>query len=104
MFKEITQNEYHETIQDKDKDLYILVFHALWCPPCRMFKNSLEEISNKDKVKVYRVDIDQNKELAGEFQVMSIPTWFIFKNNEIVYKGNGYVPYEELKQIVSQVK
>ncbi|WP_027334917.1 thioredoxin family protein [Mycoplasmopsis felifaucium] len=102
MFREITESEYKNEIENKDQSTYILVFHALWCPPCRMFKNSLEQIAQNDNVNVYRVNVDDNKTLSREFQVMSIPTWFVYKNGKKVFNGAGYMPYEELKEVVEK--
>lgn len=101
---DITEQEYKTQIEGKNKGLYLLVFHALWCPPCRMFKGSLEQLSEKNDVTVYRADVDSNKTLAGEFNVSSIPTWFIFKEGKVVYTGSGYLPYEELKKVVNEYK
>ncbi|MBZ4195215.1 thioredoxin family protein [Mycoplasma tauri] len=104
MIKEISQNEYINDIKNNEKDLYILVFHALWCGPCRMFKESLLDISEKDNVKVYRINVDENSELSSEFQVRSIPKWFIFKDGKEISSHNGYMPYEDLKKIINEIQ
>ncbi|VEU77082.1 thioredoxin family protein [Mycoplasmopsis columbina] len=90
--REITTKEYKDEIS-KEQGLYVLVFHALWCPPCKMFKHTLEEVVSKNNVPVYRVDVDANQDLTDEFGVTSMPTWFIFKDGKQVQKGLGYMPH-----------
>ncbi|MGY5139671.1 thioredoxin family protein [Mycoplasmopsis gallinarum] len=101
MLHEINATEYLETVVPK-KDDHVLVFHATWCGPCKMFKHTLDELSEKDNVNVYRIDIDKNIELAKEYKVNSIPHWFIIKNGEIVKQGLGYEPYPVFSQKVKE--
>ncbi|UUD35399.1 thioredoxin family protein [Mycoplasmopsis caviae] len=104
MLKEINQTEYKENIEGKEKGLYLLVFHALWCPPCKMFKTSLEELNKMDGIPVYRIDVDQNTQFTHEMGVSSMPTWFIIKNSKVMEKVTGYIPYEQLKAKVMEYK
>ncbi|MEA4115335.1 thioredoxin family protein [Mycoplasma sp. 744] len=92
MLKEITTQEYKEQFS-KTEGVYVLVFHAVWCPPCKMFKITLDELVAKNNIPVFRVDVDQNQDLAKEFNVTSMPTWFIFKDGKMVQPGLGYLPY-----------
>ncbi|VEU60552.1 Thioredoxin [Mycoplasmopsis bovigenitalium] len=98
--KDITQAIWYDEIKPNQKGVYLLVFHAVWCPPCRMFKESSEELANKDGIPVFRVDVDQNMKLSGEFGITNLPTWFIMKDGEVLQKMIGYKPYNELKQDV----
>lgn len=98
--KDITQAIWYDEIKPNQKGVYLLVFFAVWCPPCRMFKESNEELANKDGIPVFRVDVDQNMKLSGEFGIKNLPTWFIMKDGEILEKMVGYKPYNELKQDV----
>ncbi|BAP00786.1 thioredoxin [Mycoplasmopsis californica HAZ160_1] len=102
MLREITEKEYKEQYASTQKGTYLLVFHALWCPPCRNFKHSLEELAQKDGVDIFRIDVDENRQLPGEFGVKNLPTWFIMKDGEVVEKVVGYHPYSELKEFVSK--
>lgn len=104
MLKEINQDEYKNNVVGKEKGIYVLVFHALWCPPCRMFKSSLEQLDKLDNILVYRVDVDENTKLTQEMGVNSMPTWFIFKNGKMMEKVMGYVPYDHLKAKVMEYK
>src|SRR3954466_4695755 len=94
----------HATDQSFDeniKDGVVLVdFWAPWCGPCKMIAPVLEELDADmgDKVKIVKVDVDENQETAGKFGVMSIPTLLVLKNSEVVDKAVGYQPKEALAE------
>jgi thioredoxin 1 len=73
----------------KDKECYILFyFTAKWCGPCQKIKPLLEKISegaDPDKLEVYLVDIDENDNLASEFKIRSVPTFYLYKGK--ILKG-----------------
>ncbi|MDR4889167.1 thioredoxin [Bacillus sp. HNG] len=73
-------------------------FWAPWCGPCKMIAPVLEELDSEigDKVKIVKLDVDDNQETAAKFGVMSIPTLLVFKNGEVVDKVVGYQPKEAL--------
>jgi len=79
-------------------------FWAPWCGPCRMIAPVLEEIDQEmgDKVKVVKVNVDENPETAGKFGVMSIPTLLVFKNGEVVDKTIGFQPKEALVSLLNK--
>src|SRR3989344_1320726 len=67
-------------------------FWAPWCGPCQMMGPIVEELSSEydqSKIKVGKLDVDQNQAVAGKYQVMSIPTFLIFKGGELVDKMVG---------------
>ncbi|OQP19523.1 thioredoxin, partial [Geobacillus zalihae] len=74
------------------------------CGPCRMIAPVLEELDREmgDKVKIVKVNVDENQETASKFGVMSIPTLLVFKNGELVDKAIGYQPKEALAQLVGK--
>jgi thioredoxin 1 len=79
-------------------------FWAPWCGPCRMIAPVLEEIDQEmgDKVKIVKVNVDDNQETAAKFGVMSIPTLLVFKNGEAVDKTVGYQPKEALVSLLNK--
>ncbi len=81
-------------------------FWAEWCGPCRMIAPAVEELASEfdGKVKVAKVDVDNNPEISVKYNIRSIPTLLIFKNGEIVDQIIGAVPKTHLKkQLEAQV-
>jgi len=79
-------------------------FWAPWCGPCRAIAPILEELAGeyKGKIKVAKVNVDDNKKLAGDHGVMSIPTMILFKNGKVVDKVIGLVPKDRLKALLDK--
>ncbi|MGQ0551569.1 MAG: thioredoxin [Armatimonadota bacterium] len=80
-------------------DLPVLAdFWAEWCGPCRMIAPIVEDLAGEyaGRVKVVKVDVDENPHLAIDYQIMSIPTLALFKNGELVDRLIGYMPKSEL--------
>ncbi len=77
----------------------IVDFWASWCGPCQMIAPSIEEIAKEhsDKVKVGKVNVDDEQELAIEFGIASIPTILLFENGQVVKKSVGYRTKEQLE-------
>ncbi|RSK28075.1 thioredoxin [Bacillus sp. HMF5848] len=79
-------------------------FWAPWCGPCKMIAPVLEELDSEmgDKVKIVKLDVDENQETAGKYQVMSIPTLLVFKDGEVVDKVVGFQPKEALANVLAK--
>ncbi|MDR0138137.1 MULTISPECIES: thioredoxin [Bacillaceae] len=79
-------------------------FWAPWCGPCKMIAPVLEELDQElgDKVKIVKLDVDENQETAGKYGVMSIPTLLVFKNGEVVDKTVGFQPKEALADLLNK--
>lgn len=89
---EITFQE--KVIESKGK--IIVDFWAEWCGPCKMLSPILEEVSNILDIKIYKVNVDENPSLAGQFGIKSIPTIVIFDDGVRVKEVVGLRPKEEI--------
>ena len=76
-------------------------FWATWCGPCQMLAPTIEEIAKEyeGKVKVGKINVDEQPELAMKFKIMSIPTLLMFKNGEVSDKMIGFVPKEQITKM-----
>ena len=88
----ITLENFEAEVIKSDKPV-LVDFWAPWCGPCRMLSPVVDEIAEeKTDIKVGKVNVDEQEELAVRFGIMSIPTLIVFKNGEVVKKTMGVQP------------
>ncbi len=82
----------------------IVDFHALWCSPCKMQSPILKEVAAElgERVRIIKIDVDSNNEIASRYSVQSVPTIIIFKNGKQVWRQSGVVSKNQLKSILLQ--
>jgi len=86
-----------------ESNLPVLVdFWAPWCGPCSMIASIIEEISKEyeGKLKVCKLDVDEARSTATQYQIMSIPALLVFKNGEIVDKTMGVISKDKLEDVI----
>ena len=93
----ITKSNFEDEVL-KSNTPVLIDFWAEWCAPCRMLAPVISEIANEGTVKVGKINIDEEGELAIKYNVMSIPTVMLFKDGQPLKKTVGYMSKEELKE------
>ena len=98
----ITSENYENEVLKSDKKV-LIDFYADWCGPCKMMSPVIDEIAEemKENVKVGKVNVDENQDLAMEYGVMSIPTIVVLKNGEVQKTFVGVTDKEEIKQALN---
>ena len=87
----------------KSAEPVVVDFWAEWCGPCRMIGPALEEIAGQlgDKVKIVKLNVDENPKTAGQYGIMSIPTLMLFKNGKEAARQVGAAPKQKLEQWIT---
>lgn len=102
MVQHISESNFDELVL-KYEGVVLVDFWAAWCGPCKMISQVLEELSNEvNSVRFVKIDVDENENLANEYQISSIPTLILFKNGTIVDTLIGFTPKDSLKDAISK--
>ena len=98
----ITKDNFEAEVVKADRPM-LVDFWATWCGPCMMLGPVVAEIAaeRKDVIKVGKVNVDEEPELAAKFGIMSIPAVLLFKNGEVVANSVGYISKEDMNAFVS---
>ncbi len=93
----VTEADFQNEVLDADRPV-LVDFTAVWCPPCRMVDPIVKELAQdwEGKVKVVKLDADQNPNLLMQYGVLGIPTLMLFKDGQIRERVTGYQPKEKL--------
>ena len=96
----INKHNFQNQVMNSDKPI-LLDFWAPWCAPCRMVAPTVEEIaSERVDIKVGKINVDEQPELANKFGIMSIPTLVVMKNGKIVQRVSGVRPKNTILEML----
>ena len=96
----ITKENYEQEVVKSEKPV-LIDFWASWCMPCRMVSPVIDEIAGeREDVKVCKINVDEQPELAAKFGIMSIPTLVVMKNGEITNKSLGARPKQQILDLL----
>ena len=92
----ITKDNFENEVLKSDKPV-LVDFFATWCGPCKMLMPTIDEIANeRADIKVGKVDVDENMELAKEYKVFSVPTLLAFKDGKLIKQMVGVQSKEQI--------
>ena len=99
----LTKLNFEEEVLQSEK-LVLVDFWANWCGPCKMIAPVLEQIAEeyKEKVKIGKVNVDEESEIARQYQILSIPTLILFKKGKIMNVSVGFHSKSEIEKIIQQ--
>lgn len=82
----------------------LIDFYADWCGPCKMLAPILKEVKDelKDNIKIIKIDVDKNQQLASQYQVRGVPTMILFKNQQQLWRQSGVLQKNDIINIINQ--
>ena len=97
---EITAENFASEVESAQGKV-LVDFWASWCGPCRMLSPSVDQVASEHTgIKVVKVNVDEQPELANKFQIMSIPTLLVFENGKLTNQSVGLVPKEQVEALL----
>ncbi len=101
--EEMTTQSFEETITENG--IVVIDFWAPWCGPCRSFAPIFDKVSdNHTDIVFAKVNTEEEQELAGHFQIRSIPTLMIFREQVILFAEAGMLQESQLEQVIAKVR
>ncbi|MBR3840860.1 MAG: thioredoxin [Erysipelotrichales bacterium] len=95
----VNLNNFEQEVLKSERPV-LVDFYADWCGPCKMLAPIIEQLANEqDEVKIVKVNVDDDSELAQRYGVMGIPTLVLIKNGEVAAQKTGYMPKAEIKKM-----
>ena len=101
---QLTDQNFQQEIEQY-QGIAVVDFFAPWCGPCQLMAPMIEELIKEyqDKnIKIAKINIDENKTTAQKFNIMSIPTIYLFKNGKVIERIIGYTTKEDLKELINK--
>ena len=96
----ITKETFEKEVLQSEKPV-LLDFFAVWCGPCKMIAPILDEIADeREDIKVCKVNVDEEPELAAQYKVVSIPTLFVIKDGQVVNQSLGAKPKAQILEML----
>lgn len=100
---DLTKDNFEQVVTGNN--VVIVDFWAPWCAPCRAFAPTFEQASEQHSDVVFaKVNTEEEQEVAGAFNIRSIPTLMVFRENVILYAEAGSLPAQALEQVITQAK
>ncbi len=98
----VNQDNFEKEVLESDQ-LVLIDFYADWCGPCKDLAPVLEKFAaeNQSKVKVVKINVDENPELSAKFNIRSVPTLVTMKNETAIYMAAGALPKDMLERFVN---
>ncbi len=88
---------------DIKEGVVLVDFFATWCGPCKMLSPILEELANdRNSIKIVKMDVDENPNIAKEYGIMSVPTLILFKDGVEIAKQTGFLPKDSLQNWINE--
>lgn len=102
----LNKDNFKQEVED-NSGLVLVDFFAPWCGPCQIMSPVIDEIISENKdtnVKIGKLNVDESQELAAKYNVMSMPTFLVFKSGKVVDQKIGYCDKQELENLISRNK